>query len=59
MNETNKEKKVNNRYRVFYTQNNIKKITGNFNNLEVAKAHAKRIVRCGVAQYSEVLVEVK
>ena len=59
MNETNKETKMNNRYRVFYTTNGIKKITGNFNLLEEAEAHAKRIVRCGVAQYSEVLQEVK
>ena len=49
---------MNKRYRVFYTQNGMKKASGNFNSFEVADAYAKRIIKVGMTKHAEVMVEV-
>tara|TARA_X000001382_G_C3032324_1_gene135175 strand:+ start:245 stop:403 length:159 start_codon:yes stop_codon:yes gene_type:complete len=51
-------KKINKVYRVFYTKNGIAKVSGNFNNIEVAESYAENIIKNGIAQYSKIMVEV-
>ena len=59
MNETKKQgdemKKI---YRVFYTQNGTRKVSGNFNNIEVATAYSENIMKKGIAQHTQIMVEV-
>jgi len=45
-------------YRVFYTQKGKRKVSGNFNSIEVARAYSKRITKNNIAQHTSIMIEV-
>jgi hypothetical protein len=57
MNEK-KGSKMNKTYRVFYTEKGIRKVSGNFNSNEVATAYAINIMKKGISQHTQVMIEV-